>query len=105
MLRWEFQRAFEGAERLEVTVPDGLSWSKPGKRPKQRVGLLGGFRLEHIEQHIERFYVCEVKTPRTQKRPLARELRCSPKDIRDSIARARQLLDCIDAPIPSSAPA
>ena len=101
MLRWEFQRALEGADRLEVTVPQGLSWLKPGKRPKQRVGAMGGFRLEQIEQHIERFYFCEVKTPRTPKKRLALEQGCGRSDVQHSIKRARILLDCIDAPIPS----
>ncbi len=104
MLRWEFQRALEGAPRVEVTVPEGLAWAMPGKRPKQRPGAMGGFRLENIEQHIERFYLCVVKDPPIKKKRLAIDRGCSRADVQHSIRRAQVLLDCIDAPIPSSHP-
>ena len=104
MLRWEFQRALEGASRVEVTVPKGLAWTMRGNKPKQRPGAMGGFRLENIEQHIERFYFCEVKTPPTPKKRLAIEQGCSRSDVQHSIRRARILLDCVDAPVPRNTP-
>lgn len=101
MLRWEFQRALEGAPRVDVTVPEGLAWVTPGKSPKQQAGAMGGFRLENIEQHIERFYFCVVKDPPIKKKRLAIEQRCARSDVQHSIRRAQILLDCIDAPLPS----
>jgi hypothetical protein len=100
MLRWEFQRALEGAPRVDVTVPDGLAWAMRGKRPKQRPGPKG-FRLEHLEQHIERFYLCVVKDPPVRKKRLAIDQGCSRSDVQHSIRRAQILLACINAPLPS----
>jgi len=102
MLRWEFQRYLEGAAAVEVTVPDGLAWSGAlaANRPKRQPGAMGGFRLENVEQHIERFYFCEVKRPRESKKALARRQGCLRSDVQHSVKRARMLLRCIDAPMP-----
>jgi len=99
MLRWEFQRALEGAPRVDVTVPEGHGWATRGKRPKQRPGAMGGFRLENLEQHIERFYLCVVKDPPVKKKRLAIDQGCLRSDVQYSIRRAQILLDCIDAPL------
>jgi hypothetical protein len=95
MLHWEFHRALERGARVEVTIETGLAWLRRGKRPKRRPGATGGFRLEHLEQHVERFYFCEVQVPRTRKLELARLTGCSRADVQRSVKRVRLLLDCI----------
>ena len=75
-----------------------------GKRPKQRPGAMGGFRLESIERNIERFYLCRVKTPPTPVKRLAIECGCARSDVQHFIRRAQTLLDCIDAPLPATDP-
>jgi hypothetical protein len=93
-LLWEFSRCLEGAPKVDVTVPEGLPWPTSGKRPKRQPGAMGGYRLEDIEQHIERFYACEVQG--VSKKRLAREHGCSRADVQHSIKRAQSLLACID---------
>ena len=93
MFRWEFQRALEGAPRVEVTVPEGLAWAMPGKRPKQRPGAMGGFRLEDLERTITLFVRCEVNGE--PKKRIAKAFGITPRDVRHHVRRARTLLDCI----------
>jgi hypothetical protein len=106
MLRWEFQRVAEERAAgvpmtLEITTPGNLSWATPGKRPKQRPGKWGGFRLEHIERNILWFYLCEVKHPPVTKKQLAIAQGCARCDVQHAIRRARILLACINRTPPT----
>jgi hypothetical protein len=65
---------------------------------------MGGTRLEHIEQHIEAFYFCEVADPPQTKKRYAIEQGRDRRDVQKSIERARVLFGCIDAPIPQFLP-
>ena len=63
MLRAEFQRALEGAPRVEVTVPAGLDWAKPGKRP----GAARARRADCRGMSTWSGSLLDVRTPRGEK--------------------------------------
>lgn len=105
MLRWEFQRALEGAPHVEVTLPNGLPWQASGRGPKQ-----GGTHREDLERYLTWFYRHEVKQPPDSKYALQRDyiearrsegvnIAAAKRQVNNGLKRAHQLLACIDAPL------
>lgn len=94
MLHWEFHRAMEEFDAnapvdLDISVPGGLAWATRGKKPKQRAGSMGGYRLEHLERVIELFYRGEVK--REPKKRIAINDGIARSDVQHAVRRARAL--------------
>ena len=103
MLFYEFVRASIAAEtgdavQVDVSVPAGLTWETQGKRPKQRIGVMGGFRLENIKRNITWFVRCEVL--KKAKKRFAREQGTTRSNLQKALIRTRTLLDCVNAPNP-----
>ena len=107
MLRWEFQRALEGAPHIEVTLPSGLPWKASGRAPKN-----GDSHREDLERYLTWFYRHHVKQPSDSKYALQQEyiaarrrdgvtITAGKQQINNGLKRAAQLLACIDAPIPT----
>jgi hypothetical protein len=100
-LAMEFGRVALGvAAPLEVTFPDGLAWATPGKRPKQRPGVFGGFRLEDLERNVTWFVACKVNGKRIKRFAIAQGV--SRSTVQDAIKRVEILLDCINRPLPTT---
>jgi hypothetical protein len=106
MLRWEFQRALEGASQVEVALPNGLPWKASGRGPKQ-----GATHREDLERSLTWFYRRQVKQPSDSKYALQQEyiearrregvtITAAKRQINHALTRAEQLLACIDAPYP-----
>jgi len=94
------QVALKISDPPETEWPSGLRWQRAGKRPKQRAGSMGGYRLEDLERNVTWFVHCEVL--KKSKKRYAREQKTLRSNLQSAITRIRNLLDCIHPPFDNS---